>query len=263
MKANVIYWNGMVLCKDEAWKLYQELCNEVFGKDVVVIYPAPMNVVTAHLKFAVGMVDFKAHLKGLLERLYEKMKDEALWELVDWVEKVADPMWCEEAYANLVAWDVMWDYYRTGMIGIEGFAAACIADVPQDANPFDLSDETKDQVLQKMAFELVDEERRLAVLVKAPWNYFKCFDSDFGDFVYYFGVALGTFLQPEKEEYSEKVAGLVVIDETCGDAGEVKTVCHAFLNPKREVTEDEMFEVGVLKDVVEKGNDKGMFVERF
>ena len=70
-------WNGFQMNVAEAWDEYQDMCDDVFGMDVVNIHSVEsINAVLLHLMFLNQFVAFYENLKALLKRLKEKMTSE-------------------------------------------------------------------------------------------------------------------------------------------------------------------------------------------
>ena len=105
------------MAKEEAYVLYQQLCDEVFGKGAVQIKSAPTNNVIGTLRHLDDFLEFKKNFKERLQRLRKKVEGTAAYPaLLEQVKQVADPKNWEGAYAELAAYDVMWnDYVMTPM----------------------------------------------------------------------------------------------------------------------------------------------------
>lgn len=97
--------------------LYQQLCDEVFGAGVIKIQSAPSNKVIGALKFLDDFLEFKKNYKSRLIRLKRRFEGTNAYNaLIEQVKLVADPKNWEGAYAELAAYDVMWnDYVITPM----------------------------------------------------------------------------------------------------------------------------------------------------
>ncbi len=103
--------------KEEAYVLYQRLVDEVFGANTIVIKPAPSNNVIGTLCYLEEYKEFKRNFKARLIRLRDKFKDTASYnDLKEQVKQIADPNNWEGAYAELVAYDVMYNDYLVGTI---------------------------------------------------------------------------------------------------------------------------------------------------
>ncbi len=92
------------------WKLYQQLVDEVFGKGKITIKEVKDTNVIGTLKYIDDFQEFKANFKERLKRLktkYENSKDYN--KLLEQVKQVSDPNNWEGAYAELVAYDVMYN----------------------------------------------------------------------------------------------------------------------------------------------------------
>ena len=255
MDKELFFWNSFKLYLLEAWVLFQNMCDKVFGEDVVDIDPAPMNPVTAHFKFVDGMRDFKAHFQARLERLKAHFEDsDAYYDLIATVEKVADPDECEQAYAQLAAWDVMMDLYDQGLVGLTSYPVGVIDALPRKGNPYELAEETDEMVLNKYGDDIEDEDKqKFVVLVRTPWNSSLFKDNAIAEFIYYRNMARRSFINTSEDDLSEKLAGIIIIDETMED-GKIHVVCHGFLNPNCEDESD----VDVVKLVVEQGDETGV-----
>lgn len=98
------------IVKDEAYVLYQQLCDEVYGAGAVQIKPAPSNNVIGTLRHLDDFNEFKKNFKQRLMRLRKRFEGTAAFPaLLEQVKQVADPKNWEGAYAELVAYDVMWN----------------------------------------------------------------------------------------------------------------------------------------------------------
>lgn len=273
METKEMYWNGMLIRKDRASKVYQEMCGEVLGKDTVHIERGVMNRVLMHLMFVDSFGSFQDYLKALLERLNKKMTSAgAEFELLVQVEAVADPWWGEYAFAKLVAWDTLWDLIMLGAVGLESFTVSLMDDIPCDKNPYELAHKKKNMVFEKCGAMIVEEGKTLAVLVTAPWNSNKCCGYNDANYLLYRSLTRRTFFEylydNEKklkdivEDYEgeelvvdviAKLNGVIVIDMA---AEEGKVICHSFGNPNSAVW-DEMDEM-TLHKVVNNGDINGV-----
>lgn len=98
------------MAKEEAYVLYQQLCDEVFGVGAIQIKPAPSNNVIGTLRHLDDFHEFKKNFRQRLIRLRKRFEGtNAYHALQEQVKQVADPKNWEGAYAELVAYDVMWN----------------------------------------------------------------------------------------------------------------------------------------------------------
>lgn len=98
------------IVKDEAYVLYQQLCDEVYGAGAVQIKLAPSNNIIGTLRHLDDFNEFKKNFKQRLIRLRKRFEGTAAFPaLLEQVKQVADPKNWEGAYAELVAYDVMWN----------------------------------------------------------------------------------------------------------------------------------------------------------
>ncbi len=269
-------WNGFQINVVEAWVKYQNLCDEVFGEDVVDIHSVDsVNAVLMHLIFVNQFVAFYERLKSLLERLKEKMTLEGDKEkLIKTVGQVADPLDGELAYAKLVIWDKLWLLFQKGGLDPEKIAIGLIYDT-EDMNPYDMAEEHRLMVMEKFGDEIMDEDKHLVVLVKAPWNNEKCCESDIADAIYYRSMARRTFIEYYSDDETElsdisdyyygdalvkdaieQLNGIVVIDMTAGDDYD-QVICHSFKNPNSKVITNKYD--AALKLAVVFGDEIGMY----
>ena len=226
----------MKLFKVEGWVLLQNLCDLVFGKGVVNIVCMPDNCLTMHLRFVDGMKDFKEDLQYLLERMYMRMKDHHLEMLVKQVESLADPEKWGQAYATLVAWDLMWEnYWNIGAIGLESFVAETLDDIPDgDCKPYTLALMNEDLVADAFKAGYEESFKDLVVLVRAPWNNSLFEDNEIKNYLYYRELARRTFEQ--EDESVDLIHGILVIDQAQKD----EVVCHTFRNSFCEEEDEEL-----------------------
>jgi len=105
------------MAKEEAYVLYQQLCDEVYGKGAIQIKPAPTNNVIGTLRHLDDFFEFKKNFKERLIRLRKKVEGTSAYPaLLEQVKQVADPKNWEGAYAELAAYDMMWnDHIMTPM----------------------------------------------------------------------------------------------------------------------------------------------------
>lgn len=95
---------------EEAYVLYQQLCDRVFGKGAISIKPAPSNNVIGAFRYLDEYMEFKKNFENRLTRLREHFSGtKAYPSLLEQVKQVADPKNWEGAYAELVAYDVLWN----------------------------------------------------------------------------------------------------------------------------------------------------------
>lgn len=236
MKKYYFYWYGMKLYKAEGWMLLQEICDKVFGKGVVKVESKRDNCLTMHLRFVDGMKDFKGNLTYLLERMYMRMKDHHLEELVKQVALLADPEMWGQAYAKLVAWDLMWEnYWNIGAIGLESFVAETLEDMPDNGcKPYTLALMNEDLVADAFKAGYEESFKDLVVLVRAPWNNSLFEDNEIKNYLYYRELARRTFEQ--EDEAVDLIHGILVIDQAQKD----EVVCHTFRNSFCEEEDEEL-----------------------
>jgi hypothetical protein len=255
---------------------YQDLCDEVFGEDVVDIRSVDsVNAVLMHLIFVNMFETFYEHLKALLERLKEKMTSEEDKEkLIKTVEQVADPLDGELAYAKLVIWDKLWQLIQKGCLDPDKIAIDLIYDT-ENMNPYDMAEEHRLMVMEKFGDEIMDEDKHLVVLVKAPWNNEKCCESDIADAIYYRSMARRTFIEYYSDDETElsdisdyydgdalvkdaieQLNGIIVIDMTAGGDND-HVVIHSFKNPHSKVMTKEV-DAALLVAVL-CGDECGMY----
>ena len=98
------------MAKEDAFTLYQQLCDEVFGAGAVQIKQAPSNPVTGALRHLDDFNMFKMNFKERLKRLERRFRGTSSYpSLLEQVKLVADPKNWEGAFAELVAYDAMWN----------------------------------------------------------------------------------------------------------------------------------------------------------
>lgn len=96
--------------KEDAYVLYQQLCDDVFGVGAVQIKPSPSNNVIGTLCHLDDFHVFKKNFKQRLIRLRKRFDGTVAYPaFLEQVKQVADPKNWEGAYAELVAYDVMWN----------------------------------------------------------------------------------------------------------------------------------------------------------
>lgn len=80
------------MAKEEAYVLYQQLCDEVYGKGAIQIKPAPTNIVIGTLRHLDDFFEFKKNFKERLIRLRKKVEGTSAYPaLLEQVKQVADP----------------------------------------------------------------------------------------------------------------------------------------------------------------------------
>lgn len=247
-------WNGFQMNVAEAWDEYQDMCDDVFGMDVVNIHSVEsINAVLLHLMFLNQFVAFYENLKALLKRLKEKMTSEEDKEkLIKIVEQVANPCGGELAFAELVMLDRLWPLFENGTLNPDEVAVSLMCQT-EDMNPYKMAQEHRLMVMENVGDEIMDEDKHIVVLVKAPWNSNKCCENDVADALYFRSVARRTFFEYYSDDDTELVDindyyygdalvkdaieqlnGIIVIDMTVGDDND-KVVCHSFKNPNSQV----------------------------
>ena len=254
MKKSYFLFHGQQVNKTEAWVVFQSLCDEVFGEGIVDIAEVSTNnAVLMHLMFLDKFEAFYENLKALLSSLKEKMESkDAMDQLIKTVEKVADPYDGEQAYAQLVTWDVLWDLFDNDIAKLDGFAVDVMYDTEEVKRANELAYEHKHMVLEKFYDDLINGDKHIAVLVKAPWNDQKCCDNDGIDFLYYRSVVRRDFMEYDGDDETElydilddyygdelvsdaikQLNGVIVIDMVGGKEKD-QVICHAFKNPNSE-----------------------------
>ncbi len=247
-------WNGFQMNVAEAWDEYQDMCDDVFGMDVVNIHSVEsINAVLLHLMFLNQFVAFYENLKALLKRLKEKMTSEEDKEkLIKIVEQVANPCGGELAFAELVMLDRLWPLFENGTLNPDEVAVSLMCQT-EDMNPYKMAQEHRLMVMENVGDEIMDENKHIVVLVKAPWNSNKCCENDVADALYFRSVARRTFFEYYSDDDTElmdindyyygdalvkdaieQLNGIIVIDMTVGDDND-KVVCHSFKNPNSQV----------------------------
>ena len=269
-------WNGFQMNVAEAWDEYQDMCDDVFGMDVVNIHSVEsINAVLLHLMFLNQFVAFYENLKALLKRLKEKMTSEEDKEkLIKIVEQVANPCGGELAFAELVMLDRLWPLFENGTLNPDEVAVSLMCQT-EDMNPYKMAQEHRLMVMENVGDEIMDEDKHIVVLVKAPWNSNKCCENDVADALYFRSVARRTFFEYYSDDDTElidindyyygdalvkdaieQLNGIIVIDMTVGDDND-KVVCHSFKNPNSQVmtkNDDTALLVAVLT-----GDELGMY----
>lgn len=100
------------MAREESYVLYQNLCDEVFGAGSVTIKQAPDNNVIGTFKYLDDYVEFKQNFRKRLVKLRKQFEGTPSYSsLLEQVKLVADPKNWEGAYAELAAYDVMWNDY--------------------------------------------------------------------------------------------------------------------------------------------------------
>ena len=274
MKKNVFCWNGMTMRKQDACEVYQEMCDEVFGKGAVRIPVVSVyNAVLLHLLFVNVFEKFYENLKSLLERLKEKMEaaDELDW-LLDAVERMAFPEDGEKVYAQLVAWDVMWNLHEEGHVGLDNYVVDVLDETEGEGSPCELAKAHKHMVMEKFGDDIMYYDQHVVVLVKTPWNSNQCRDNGICDYMYHRNLARRTFIEYVKDEdtmlkdiiddyYGDepvasavmKLNGIVLIDMVTLDG---KIICHSFVNPNSCEMDDD--DERLLHEVVKQGDEEGI-----
>lgn len=98
--------------KEESYVLYQNLCDDVFGARSVTIKRAPDNNVIGAFRYLDDFTEFKKNFRRRLVRLRKRFEGTPSYSsLLEQVKQVADPKNWEGAYAELAAYDVMWNDY--------------------------------------------------------------------------------------------------------------------------------------------------------
>ena len=98
------------LSKEKDYVLYQQICDEIFGEGTVKIKPASSNNVIGTFKYIDDYSNFIQNFKKRLIRLRELYEHTTAYpDILEQVKQVADPKNWEGAYAELVAYDVMWN----------------------------------------------------------------------------------------------------------------------------------------------------------
>ena len=98
--------------KEDSYVLYQNLCDEIFGIGVITIKAAPANNVIGTFNYLDDYKEFKENFKKRLKRLKKRFYGTPAYPaLLEQVKQVADPKNWEGAYAELAAYDVMWNEY--------------------------------------------------------------------------------------------------------------------------------------------------------
>ena len=138
-----------------------------------------------------------------------------------------------------------------------------------------MAEEHRLMVMEKFGDEIMDEDKDVVVLVKAPWNSEKCGESAVSDAIYYRCLAHRTFFdylsddETELEYVSdyyigdalvkdvvEQLNGILVIDMTTGENHD-QWVCHSFKNPNSHVMTKEV--KASLVGAVLTGDKIGLF----
>ena len=275
-KLSTYNWNGYELNKAEAWVIYQSLCDEVFGEDVVDIDCTDSNnAVLMHLIFASMFETFYENLKVLLERLKEKVTSEKdMKQLILLVEQVADPYDGEQAYATLVVWDRLWVLFELGLLDLDKISIGMLYETEEDKDPYELADAHRLMVFEQFGDEIMDEDKHVVVLVKASWNSKKCLESDLADYLYCRSLARRTFMEYLSDDDTElkdvcdyyyddalvqdaikQLKGIIVIDMTWGKYNDMVKI-HSFENPNSTVMNDDE-EMALLTAVVH-GDEPGL-----
>ena len=289
---------GVRIWKKEAYELYQELCDRVFGKDAVMITPAPANNVTGLLRYAddvrvpgyTGLHElrdpeglrvqvFKRKLEERLTRLRERTAaTPEYYKLLQTVAQVAHPIEGELAYAKLAVWDLL-IYEVTGYLenGIDSLAIVLLEDEELDAdhlrpilwayNPYQMAEQSRDLVRKKFEKDITQKGVKIAVLVRVPWVSAENLYFEGADYVYFRTLARRTFMDNSSSRIGELenfVSKEKFIKKLGGiiviDEGWVKgeTYCHAFKNPNSEWKDDEEL-MFTLLDAPDEGDKPGVY----
>lgn len=101
--------------------LYQNLVDEAFGAGHVVIKQPPKdNILIGSLQYPDVYAEFISNFKNRLKRLRHKYEHTSSYPaLLEQVKQVADPKNWEGAYAELVAYDIMWNEFLIGGIELD------------------------------------------------------------------------------------------------------------------------------------------------
>lgn len=92
----------------EDFELYQGLCDEVFGPDVITVKPNPSNNIIGTLKYDKDYVEFKKNFKSRLMRLKKEFEGTAVYDKIkEVVSLIADKNNWSGAYAEIVAYDAL------------------------------------------------------------------------------------------------------------------------------------------------------------
>lgn len=270
-------WNGYQINKTEAWVIYQSLCDDVFGEDVIDIDCTDSNnAVLMHLMFANMFETFYENLKALLEHLNEKVtSEEDMEQLIQLVEQVADPYDGEQAYAKLVVWDRLWVLFELGLLDLDKISIGMLYETEEDKDPYELAEAHRLMVMEQFGDEIVNEGKHVVALVKGPWNSKKCGKSVMADELYYRALARRTFMEYLSDDYTDlsdvcenyygdalvqdaikHLNGIIVIDMTSGKNSD-KVKIHSFENPNSSVMTDD--EETALITAGVRGDEAGQY----
>lgn len=235
--------DGMKIWKASATKLYQGLCNKVFGKDAVKIEDCAPNHITELLRYVddvtipgpggfydiwdtrgVKVLTFRKKFEARLMRLRERMQTTPNYlVLLDTVKQVADPANGNLAYAKLAAWDVMWYEEFSHLKSLDSFSVGLLEDpkldrrkvlpIAWDYDPYQMAFMAKDLIKRKFGDDIVKKGKKLVVLVKVPWVSEENRFFDPSDYVFYRSLARRTFMEYKDDEISRKLGGIIVVDE--------------------------------------------------
>lgn len=257
MKNECKMWNGVKVFMCKACDKFQDFCDEVFGKEEVKVSYSDMNAVTAHFLVKGGTDGFKDHLRKRLLRLKDKFEDTYEYEdLIFAVERLGLSQECEQAYAQLAAWDLLMEDLEDGLVEMTSYGVDTLKKLPHDGNPFETAEEVDEMVLEDFHREIMDEDNNhFVVLVRAPWNRSDG-DNPVAEALYYRSLARRSFMHAMNSEVSRALAGIVIIEETIVD-GEVKVTCHGFCNPNCSQIDDRDYEI--VKALAGKGDERGIF----
>lgn len=101
------------------YMIYQEMCDEIYGKDAVKIKKdSPWNSVTFMITCGDIFEGFVTGFKNRLIRLKKRFEGTPHYKaLLQTVAQIGDWNLCDNAYAKLAAWDILWNNYL--MLGME------------------------------------------------------------------------------------------------------------------------------------------------
>ena len=272
--------NDVRFWKATPYALFQKMCDEVFGEGVVKIPRAPMNAVTAPLRFVDQFEEYKCILKDRLERLHEGWTGLTVHaKVMKSVMRLVFPEAGEREYAKLAAWDLLepWSRFKYGTMLLETDAEkseelAMMTDLC-GYDPEWLAEQTQYLVLKDFAVNAPEDETGVVVLVRTAWMSPKNEAFRYVDEQYFRELARCTFeackyddtpMSDIAEDYegeetvgevSRRLEGIVIIDELAVENG---CVVHAYYNPYNENEDGEEVK-DALKDAVEYGDERGDF----
>lgn len=159
--ADFFEWNGVNLWVASARRLFQGVCDDVFGKDAIHIGRGGTNFVLMHYKFVDRFEVFKENFKARLIRLKEKMDGSLYYpELLKTVKQVANYENGELAYAKLAAWDVTWDHMNYDTVRLDTIGVGVIADCVGE----------KMCAITEEAIGQSGQQSKCEVVVRYPWD---------------------------------------------------------------------------------------------